>query len=64
MRYVVVMLSALILSGCVNRTPPAVTVDSVCAIWPNTSWSKRDTSETIRGNKFNNARRAGFCGED
>lgn len=64
MRYALAMLSALILASCASQTPPAVTVDSVCAIWPETKYSKRDTDETIIGNKFNNARRAGFCGED
>ena len=63
MRYVVVMLSALILASCASRTNPAVTVSSVCAIWPETKYSKKDTDATIIGNKFNNARRAGFCGE-
>lgn len=63
MRYALAMLSALILTGCASQTKPAVTVDSVCAIWPTTSWSKKDTDETIAGNKFNNARRSGFCGE-
>lgn len=64
MRYVAVMLSALILAACSRTTGTAVTVDSVCAVWPTTTWSARDTSETIRGNKFNNARRSGFCGEN
>lgn len=63
MRCVLVMLSTLLLSACASQTKPAVTVDSVCAIWPTTSWSQKDTDETIKGNKFNNARRSGFCGE-
>lgn len=63
MRFVLVMLSTLALSACASQTKPAVTVSSVCSIWPVTSWSKKDTDETIKGNKFNNARRAGFCGE-
>lgn len=63
MRFVLVMLSAMILTGCVSQTKPAVTVSSVCTVWPETKWSVKDTDETIRGNKFNNARRAGFCGE-
>lgn len=64
MRYALVMLSALILSACGRTTGTAVTAERVCAVWPVTTWSARDTTETIRGNKFNNARRAGFCGED
>lgn len=63
MRYALVMLSALILGACTRTTGTAVTVDSVCAVWPATGWSVKDTPETIKGNKFNNARRAGFCGE-
>lgn len=63
MRFVLVMLSTLVLSACASQTKPAVTASSVCAIWPETKYSKHDTDETIRGNKFNNARRAGFCGE-
>lgn len=63
MRFALVMLSMFLLTACASQTKPAVTVSSVCAIWPQTSYSKRDTDETIKGNKFNNARRSGFCGE-
>lgn len=64
MRYALVMLSALILGACAKTTGTAVTVNSVCSVWPQTKWSVKDTDDTIRGNKFNNARRAGFCGEN
>jgi len=63
MRFVLVMLSTILLSACAHQTNPAVTVSSVCAIWPQTKYSKYDTDETIIGNRVNNARRSGFCGE-
>lgn len=63
MRFVLVTISTLILSGCAIPIGRVGTVDSACAVWPTTSWSKKDTDETIRGNKFNNARREGYCGK-
>ena len=33
----------------------------VCAVWSEISWSKKDTDQTIREVKTNNARRKGYC---
>lgn len=62
MRFVAVMLSALTLASCETLTPTAVTVKAACTAWPYTPYQKADTDTTIHGNKFNNARRDGFCG--
>ena len=64
MRYALVMLLAVTLSGCSSWTKStAVTAKSVCSVWPVTPYSKKDTPATIEGNRLNNARHEGFCGE-
>ena len=35
----------------------------ICSAWPPVTWSSRDTPETIKEAKANNAARAGFCEE-
>lgn len=62
MRYVLVTLSLMVLPGCAT-TGTAVTAEGVCSVWPSTSYSQKDTPETIKGNRINNARRSGFCGK-
>lgn len=59
--FVLAMLCAT-LSGCASWTrSSAVTAEGVCAVWPITPYSKKDTPETIEGNRLNNARHEGFC---
>lgn len=62
MRYAMLISCALIMSGCAipigtlgTKEPP------VCAVWSEISWSKKDTDQTIREVKINNARREGYC---
>jgi hypothetical protein len=61
MRYALVMLSILPLTGCVTLTGTTETNASACAVWRDVSWSKKDTDQTITEIKINNARRDGFC---
>lgn len=62
MRYALVMLSFLALTGCAT-TSGVVTAKGACSVWPHTTYAKEDTPPTIEGNKLNNARRKGFCGD-
>jgi len=34
---------------------------NVCDFWRPTTWSSKDTPQTIEGNKINNARRKAWC---
>lgn len=65
MRYVLATLCLSILTACgtpkTGTVETAVSVETVCSIWPSTTYSRRDTDQTIRGNRLNNARREGFC---
>jgi hypothetical protein len=63
MRYVAVMLSLLLLTGCVTTTGTVATNSVVCSIWQPVTWSTKDTDQTIREVKVSNARRKGYCGE-
>jgi hypothetical protein len=49
----------ILIAGC-QTTDTGGT--EVCAVWRPTTWSSRDTPETIDGNKGNNARRKAWCG--
>jgi hypothetical protein len=66
MRFVPVMLSMFLLAGCASTTSLSVTTDNgadaACSVWRPVSWSQKDTDQTIREVKINNARRDGFCG--
>jgi hypothetical protein len=46
--------------GTEGASSPAAIL-RVCESWPNVTWSSRDTPETIREAKANNAARGGFC---
>lgn len=63
MRFVAVMLSALLLTGCVTTTGTVETNAVVCSVWRPVTWSTKDTDQTILEVKINNARRKGYCGE-
>jgi len=47
------------LAGCAIRTP--LNASSACNVWKDVSWSPKDTDQTIREVKENNARRTGYC---
>jgi len=49
----------LILQGCATQIP--LNGSSACTVWTGVSWSPKDTDETIRGVKENNARRQAYC---
>ena len=61
MRYALVMLSLSLLTGCVNVTTTPAINGSVCSVWRDVSWSRKDTDQTITEIKINNARRDGYC---
>jgi hypothetical protein len=48
------------LAGCATTGTGAT--DRVCDFWGYTSWSSKDTPQTIDGNKRNNAKRKAWCG--
>ena len=55
---------ALILTSCATTGTGAISpqaVERICSAWPNVSWSRRDTAETIIDAKASNAARAAFC---
>lgn len=51
---------ALLTSGCMTTTGGGVT-DNVCKAWRPVTWSARDTDETIREVKANNAAWGAWC---
>lgn len=61
MRFVLVITSTFLLSGCFNLTGTVETNLTACSVWRDISWSSKDTSQTITEVKVNNARRDGFC---
>ena len=62
MRYAILTILLTTLNGCGSLTKTIVaTADSACQVWPVTPYSKKDTKETIEGNRLNNARREGWC---
>jgi outer membrane biogenesis lipoprotein LolB len=54
-------LSALLLTGCATTTATVATNAAACDVWKPVSWSVRDTDQTIREAKVNNARRTAWC---
>jgi hypothetical protein len=57
-------LLALILTSCAMMDTGAISpaaVERACSAWPYVSWSGRDTPETIRDVKANNAAKTAFC---
>ena len=46
--------------GTEAATSPAAVL-RICQTWPNVTWSSRDTPETVRDAKANNAARRAFC---
>lgn len=61
MRYALVMLLIFPLGGCASVIGTKETNASVCDVWKDVSWSKKDTDQTIGEIKVNNARREGWC---
>jgi hypothetical protein len=61
MRLLLVMLLTLPLTNCASLTATPATNGSVCNVWKDISWSKKDTDQTITEIKVNNARRDGWC---
>jgi len=61
MRFVLVITSTFLLSGCFNLTGTVETNTTACTVWKDISWSSKDTRETITEVKVNNARRDGYC---
>lgn len=61
MRYVLATLLIFLLPGCASLTTTPATNSSVCDVWRDISWSKKDTDQTIGEIKTNNARREGWC---
>jgi hypothetical protein len=51
----------LILPGCATVTATVATNLSVCDVWQPVGWSIKDTDQTIKEIKINNARRSGWC---
>lgn len=47
------------IAGC--ATTGGGGTEGVCSRWRPTTWSQRDTAETIAGNKINNANRKAWC---
>ena len=50
----------LTLTSCAT-TDIAVSSKVVCAVWQPVTWSSKDTHQTIREVKINNANRTDFC---
>lgn len=67
-RMLLVLATTFFLAGCqqtlTTRTDAteANIVRDVCRAWPITTYSSRDTEETILGNRANNAARSAYCG--
>jgi hypothetical protein len=61
MRFVLVMLSTFLLTGCATMMGTPETNKAACGVWKDISWSKKDTDQTIGEIKVNNARRDGYC---
>lgn len=61
MRFVLVILSTFVLTGCGSLIGTRGTNVSACSVWKDISWSKKDTDQTITEIKVNNARREAWC---
>ncbi|UOF79795.1 lipoprotein lppm proteiN [Caudoviricetes sp.] len=61
MRLGLAILCLSLLTGCAKLTATTATNTSVCAVWKDVSWSKKDTDQTIVEIKVNNARREAWC---
>ena len=48
-------------SGETERALSPAAIARICDSWPNVTWSTRDTPETIKEAKANNAARRAFC---
>lgn len=68
LRLLVVMLCGLATTSCATTTatvetePEGADPSLVCLVWVPISWSTRDTDQTIREAKANNAAREAWCG--
>jgi hypothetical protein len=51
----------MILPSCASVTSTSATNGSACEVWKDISWSSKDTDQTIKDIKVNNARRDGWC---
>jgi hypothetical protein len=61
MRLLLAMLLMFPLMGCAVQIPISEINTQVCQVWKPVSWSSKDTDQTIREIKVNNARRGGWC---
>lgn len=63
-RMLPLVLLAPILSSCATMDTGAIDaagISRICSAWQPVTWSSRDTPETIRDVKANNAGRDAFC---
>jgi len=60
-RLMTILAAGLLLAGCATTTGTGAT--DACAVWKPVSWSVKDTDQTIREVKSNNARRKAWCSE-
>lgn len=48
-------------SGGTDRAVTPAAILRICESWPNVTWSSRDTPETVKDARANNAARRAFC---
>jgi hypothetical protein len=58
--FVLAIMFLFLLSGCATTTD-IKGIRAACAVWQPISWSGKDTDQTIKEIKVNNARRDGWC---
>jgi hypothetical protein len=61
-RLVLPLIATLLLAGCGMMTAFVATSDP-CAQWLSITWSTKDTDQTIKEVKANNAAREAVCGK-
>jgi hypothetical protein len=49
------------LMGCAVQIPINEINTKVCEVWVPVTWSSKDTDQTIKEIKVNNAKRAAYC---
>lgn len=62
MRYMLPLLLMSLLTGCASPTSISGKTETiVCEVWRPVSWSAKDTDQTIREIKLNNAAHDAYC---
>ena len=61
MRYMLAIALLTILPSCASVISTSATNGAVCEVWRDIYWSSKDTDQTIKDIKVNNARREGWC---